>query len=99
VSPKTPRFDWDEANIAHIARHGVVPSEVEESFRDPFQILLKSYYRNGERRYDMLGETVDGRILEVVFITRGAAIRTVTAYTAKKRDRAVYLEARREQTL
>ncbi len=23
-------FDWDEANIGHIAEHGVTPSEAEE---------------------------------------------------------------------
>jgi hypothetical protein len=23
-------FDWDEANIRHIAEHGVLPSEAEE---------------------------------------------------------------------
>ncbi|MGI6487106.1 MAG: hypothetical protein GX964_01720 [Syntrophomonadaceae bacterium] len=26
------RFEWDSINIEHIARHGVVPEEVEEVF-------------------------------------------------------------------
>jgi hypothetical protein len=26
-------LEWDDANIEHIARHGVTPAEVEEAFR------------------------------------------------------------------
>jgi hypothetical protein len=29
-------FDWDEANIVHIALHSVAPNEVEEAIREPF---------------------------------------------------------------
>ncbi len=99
MSPKTPKFDWDEANIAHIARHDVTPGEVEEAFRDPFQVLLDMGSRGGEFRYVMLGETTDRRVLRVVFVTRFARLRTVTAYTAKRRDQSLYAEARREQSL
>lgn len=27
-------FDWDEANIAHLAKHNVLPKEAEEVFFD-----------------------------------------------------------------
>jgi len=26
------RFDWDEANVEHIARHNVTPQEIEQVF-------------------------------------------------------------------
>ena len=26
------RFEWDEANIEHLARHQVIPAEAEEVF-------------------------------------------------------------------
>ena len=34
MSPRVVEFDWDDANIAHIARHDVVPAEVQEAFFD-----------------------------------------------------------------
>jgi len=97
LSLKTPRFDWDQANIAHLARHGVTPEKVEEAFCDPFQLLLGTQLRDGEVRYEMMAETKDGRILEVVLTHRRGAIRPVTAYTASRRDRSFYQEARRDQ--
>ena len=27
-----PKFDWDEANLGHIARHKLASREVEEAF-------------------------------------------------------------------
>jgi hypothetical protein len=32
-------FDWDEANMRHIARHGVTPEEAEEAVtNDPLEL-------------------------------------------------------------
>lgn len=43
------RFDWDEANIGHIARHGVTPEEAEESMlNDPIDTAYEVV--NGEGR-------------------------------------------------
>ncbi len=28
-------FEWDDDNIAHLARHGITPDEVEELFEGP----------------------------------------------------------------
>jgi len=40
AAPGEPiEFDWDAANVGHIARHGVKPEEVEEVLRnDPFDL-------------------------------------------------------------
>jgi hypothetical protein len=27
-------FDWDEANVTHIARHGISPAECEEAYQN-----------------------------------------------------------------
>lgn len=27
---KMPAFDWDDANSAHVSRHGVTPAEAEQ---------------------------------------------------------------------
>lgn len=43
-------FDWDEANVAHIARHGVRPWEAEEALTDPLRLVLKTRSQRGEER-------------------------------------------------
>lgn len=40
-------FDWDEANVAHIARHGVRPWEAEEALTDPLRLVLKVCSQRG----------------------------------------------------
>jgi len=55
-------FDWDEANIAHIAEHNVLPPEAEEACtHKPVALYFSS--RNGEQRFVQIGETLAGRVL------------------------------------
>jgi uncharacterized DUF497 family protein len=87
-------FDWDEGNIAHIARHNVTPAEVEQAVRDGQCLLESSEVRRGALRYNVTGQTDDGRILSVIFEIRRYAVRTVTAYTAPKQKQAAYRKRR-----
>jgi uncharacterized DUF497 family protein len=50
-------FDWDEANIDHIADHDVAPFEVEEAFTDPDRIAAEAYNTPTERRRALTGAT------------------------------------------
>jgi uncharacterized DUF497 family protein len=84
------KFEWDEWNIAHIARHDVVPLEVNQAFFDRRSLHRSEGIRFGERRFTMVGKTEDGRLLFVVYTIRRGAIRTVTAYTASQQDARVY---------
>jgi hypothetical protein len=82
-------FDWDEANIRHLAAHGVTPMEAEEAlFHEPLD--LDAQIRGGEQRSTHLGETNAGRILFVIVTWRGDSIRVVTAYPAKLKWRRLY---------
>jgi len=47
-------FDWDEANTAHIARHGV---RLEEALTDPRRLVLGIRSQRGEERWAALGAT------------------------------------------
>ena len=96
MSPRVVRFDWDEANLAHIARHNVVWSEVQQAILDPWSLLESSEVRQGALRYNVTGETVEGRILTVIFEIRRYAIRTVTAYTAPRQKPAAYWRRRND---
>ncbi len=77
------RFEWDAANIDHIADHQVTPAEVEQVFANGLDIVLH-YERKGEKRSNGIGTTDAGRTLFVVFTMRRGRIRTVTAYQTKR---------------
>jgi hypothetical protein len=82
-------FDWDEHNVAHIAQHGVSPDEVE--YVATHQHLRFPATTKGEgRRWKLLGKTLDGRYLVVVFAVRDGRFRTVTAYTMNQAERRKY---------
>lgn len=84
-------FDWDEANIGHIARHDVKPEEAEQVIaNDPLE--LKPQLIEGEERFPNVGITNGGRWLVVVLTERGAKVRVVTAFDAEKSQVAAYLQ-------
>jgi len=84
-------FDWDEANVAHIAEHDVTPLEAEEVVTNhPLDLGYVS--RNGEMRLRQAGETSAGRVLAIITTVRNGLTRVVTAYPASRSLRATYLE-------
>jgi uncharacterized DUF497 family protein len=84
-------FDWDVANTAHIAEHGISPSEAEEVIANN-PLDLDYAVRNGEARLRQVGETSAARILAVITVLRSGLTRVVTAYPASRSLRATYLE-------
>jgi uncharacterized protein len=48
-------FDWDEANVTHIARHGVSKVEAEEALIDPLAEMIDSEIVGEEVRYRQIG--------------------------------------------
>ncbi len=82
-------FDWDKANIKHIAKHGINPEEAQQVIlNDPIDLTMQ--LRNGEERIPQVGETDAGRILVVVTTWRGNLVRVVTAFPAKPLLRKLY---------
>lgn len=90
-------FDWDDANIRHIAEHGVTPEEAEEVILG--NTLEMDFERSitGENRWSYIGETSDGWVLQVVITMRRERVRVVTAFEPTKRDKLSYLEYKAEQ--
>jgi len=74
-------FDWDDANVAHLARHGVTPDEAEQAINIA-PIDLESQYYEGEERFLLMGVTAAGRVLVVAITWRAGSARVVTAYSA-----------------
>lgn len=82
-------FDWDAANVEHIARHGVTPEECEEAYRNG-PMVIEHQKRKRERRRLCLGETRTGRLLAFVVTERVGKIRFVTAYPMHPKQREIY---------
>ena len=87
-------FDWDKANLSHIAAHGITPEEAEQViFNRP--IDLGTHLRDGEDRTAQLGETSAGKILHLISTMRETKIRIITAWPAKERSRRYFLSLKR----
>lgn len=87
----TPRrFQWDDANIEHIAEHTIEPEEAEQAFDDPERVPARAYQTPIERRRAIIGASETGRILYVVYTMREGMIRIVTAREAEERFRRQY---------
>jgi uncharacterized DUF497 family protein len=90
------RWDWDggpRGNVAHIARHGVLPGECEEAMRDPRRVRVPAVSTT-EPRWGIVGATADGRVLRVIFTVRRVrgrlGYRVVTAHRARPGQRGGY---------
>ena len=80
-------FEWDDNNIEHVARHHVSPDEVEGVAFDDEPWVKRG---RGETRY-MLGYTVGGRYLFVVYILKGKGkARVITAMDMDEKTRRLY---------
>ena len=80
-------FEWDDNNIEHIARHGVFPDEVEGVAFDDDPWIRKG--RRGTRY--MLGYTVAGRYLFVVYVLKGKGIaRVITSMDMDGKTKKLY---------
>jgi uncharacterized DUF497 family protein len=90
------RLVWDSWNVAHIARHGVLPEEVEHVCQsDPVVQAGK------KGRLLVFGPTPDGRVLAVVLDgePETGTYYPVTARLASRRERAIFAKEREGETL
>ena len=72
-------YQWDEGNIAHLAKHNVSPAEAEQVINN-HPLDLERQIRGNEQRMPQLGKTDAGHILVVVTTMREDLIRVVTAF-------------------
>ena len=91
------RFQWDSSNVSHIARHAVVPKEVEQALlNDPYDLSYETVEE--EERWTSIGHTDSLRVLLVVWTIRegeaGEVVRVITAREATRTARTEYLRAK-----
>ena len=84
-------FEWDETNIAHIARHNVTPEEAEQVFFDANNALDEDIkHSTVEKRFIIIGKTEKGRLLYQIFTRRGDKIRIISSRDINKREVELY---------
>jgi uncharacterized protein len=84
------RLLWDDEAIAHIARHGVEPWEVEEVLADPHRRKFSAYNAPSDKRMGFIGKTEDGRILVVVLSKKAKGVRPFMARDVTKAEKKTY---------
>ncbi len=86
-------FDWDDANRNHIALHQVTPQEAEQVIvNNPIDLSYEIIH--GEERFGQMGETNNGRVLEIFTTFRKSKIRVVTCFRPTKARALQYFERR-----
>lgn len=88
-------YQWDDANVDHVAEHDVEPWEAEQALADPRRVRTTAYNAATERRQGYIGVTEDGRVLTVIYTVRGNRIRIVTARDASDAEYDRYVKGRK----
>lgn len=91
-------FDWDAGNLTKNRRHGVEPTDVAT-------LIARDFYFAGrivepahpEPRWLALGEDDRGRRLALIFTRRGDGLRPISCRPMRRRERALYEEARGQE--
>lgn len=84
-------FEWDKANIEHIAQHNVMPTEAEDLFFDTNNVLDEDTKHSiAENRFIIIGKTKEGRLLYQVFTKRGNKIRVISARDINRKEVQLY---------
>ena len=88
----TQRFEWDEIKAAANARkHGVPFEEAASVLSDPLAYTFDDPDHSvGEQRLLTFGFSQLGRVLAVVHVERGRAIRIISARRATRHERGIY---------
>ncbi len=92
-------FDWDTANLDHIAKHNVTQEEAEQVILgDPLDTELQvTDGSHGEERLLQLGETAKGRILQLLTTWRDGKVGVISAWEAPKQLKLYYLTEMRRR--
>ncbi|MEK7830661.1 MAG: BrnT family toxin [Acidobacteriota bacterium] len=89
------KFDWDDKKaLRNISKHdGVTFQEATTVFDDPYFVALTDDDHSfDELRYWIIGESIEGGILLVVYTERNNLTWIISARKATKQEREVYEE-------
>jgi uncharacterized DUF497 family protein len=89
------RFEWDpEKAAANLDKHGVDFEEARTVFGDPLgRIVDDPRHSVGERRFVLMGQSDQRRLLVVMYGERVDAVRIISARGATRQEQKDYEEA------
>jgi uncharacterized protein len=92
-------FDWDAGNLNHIARHNVTREEAEQTISGESLDIELQIAGDGESEGRLLqvGETDNGRILQLLTTWRRGKVRVISAWDAPKQLKSYYLAEMRRR--
>ena len=78
------RFQWDDGNVIHLELgHGLKPEEVEEVFA-----VAPLFRKTKKGHYLVLGPTVDGRFLTIIFEMKPKSVaRVITGWDITRSEK------------
>jgi uncharacterized DUF497 family protein len=87
-------FEWDEANVEkNWCAHRVSPNEAEQVFfNKPLLTGDDTKHSQKEKRYYVLGQTDQGRLLFIAFTVRQPNIRVISARDMSRKEGKMYRE-------
>lgn len=94
-------FEWDQGNRTKNAqKHGVSIYEVESVFRSGLALPLGIQMSPPvlEQRLGIVGPSITGKFLQVVFILREGRVRVISARPAHRKERREHEEILRKIT-
>jgi hypothetical protein len=88
-------FEWDpQKAAANLAKHKVSFEEAATVFADPLGgIVTDPRHSSGEERFALLGLSQERRLLTVMYVERGGAVRIISARPATRPERRNYEES------
>lgn len=89
-------LEWDRHKASsNRVKHGISFAEAATVFGDPLgRITDDPRHSDAEQRYVILGYSQAARLVAVMFIERGEAIRIISARRATRRERREYEEGK-----
>lgn len=81
IKGKVVEFEWDKGNLdKSYAKHGITSKEAEEVFFDERSFVLSDVkHSQKEERFIVVGRSLGGLNLFVVFAFRGKKVRVISA--------------------
>jgi len=86
-------FEWDDGNARKsLDKHAVSQAEAEQVFALEPLLAEDFWHSQEEKRFQALGETIEGRRLHITFTMRssGRKIRVISARDMNRKERAIY---------
>ena len=92
ILDKVTGFEWDSGNRnKNLIKHSVTNEECEEAFFDHNKIIMKDIaHSKNEKRYTLIGQTKQKRLLNAIFTIRKERVRIISARNLNKKHYRLY---------